>query len=114
MSGSTNNMRAQVIIKKGKLELPYKSSYKYNKENQMKNLNSSYTQSNINFNASIRSKLDKMLAVCESCNSDISHIYLTETDMCRLMRNISTLHYYQSRFNDLGIELVCPSVGKES
>ena len=60
----------------------------------MKNLNSSYTQSNINSNSSIRAKLDKMLAVCENFNTDISHVYLTENEACRLMRNISMLQYY--------------------
>ena len=79
----------------------------------MKNLNSSYTHSNINFNAGIRSKLDTMLAVCENCNTDISHVYLTEKDTYCLMRNISILQYYQYRFNDIGVELVCPSFGKE-
>ncbi len=102
------------VVKKGLVELTYKSSYNYNKENQMKNLNSPKIQPNINFNSSIRSKLDEMLAVCENFNTDISHVYLTENEACRLMRNISMSQYYQFRFNDLGIELVCPDFKKRT
>lgn len=80
----------------------------------MKNLNSSYTHSNINFNADIRSRLDTLLAVCENCNTDISHVYLTEKDAYRLMRNISALLFYQYKFNEIGIELICPSFVKEA
>lgn len=114
LSMKFGNIRNMILKNKGLVELTLKSSYKYNKENQMKNLNSSYTHSNINFNASIRSKLEKMLVMCESCNSDISHIYLTEDDAKHLMRNFPVLEHYQFRFNDLGIELVCPVVRKES
>ena len=114
LSTKSGNARSMILKIKGLVELTLKSSYKYNKENQMKNLNSSYTQSIINLNNDIHFKLNSLLVACKNCNTDISHVYLTEKDASFLTRNISTLHYYQHSFNDLGVELVCPIARKET
>lgn len=112
LSMKFGNIRNMILKNKGLVELTLKSSYKYNKENQMKNLNSSYTQSIINLSNDIHFRLNCLLAACKNCNTDISHVYLTEKDASLLTRSISTLHYYQHSFNDLGVELVCPNFGK--
>ncbi len=80
----------------------------------MKNLNSSYTQSESIFGLELTFKLYKLLTICEYCNSNISYVCLTKQEARYLLRDIALFRFYQHRFNKLGVELVCPSVGKES
>ena len=79
----------------------------------MKNLNSSYTQSESIFSLNLCFKLNKLLTICEYCNSDISHVYLTEQEARHLSDDTALFQYYQFRFNDLGVELVCPRARRE-
>jgi len=79
----------------------------------MKNLNSSYTQSERIFEFKLIYKLNQILTVCEYCSYNIPYIILTQREARYLLRNTAVFLYYRHKFNKLGVELVCPRAKKE-